>query len=270
MSVFCPTRDLLFGSGAAGRARSVRWVANVRGTWRLRERTTDVEAVGCAGGRRGAPSSWHPAELLGGIQEQRLNLLDTAPIDGAELPPLPTGLVEPHTLSAQHIDRIFGTDGARTLAEVGEPEIGVGVVRRPRVEVEVELNGDLHRLKFCIAPLDAGDENLPDPVRTHVKGRGGIYRSRPIRGLRALAVGMLASIHVGVIECWHVQLPAVNWVKQRRHPKSRISCRIKANGQNARAFQLAPPALTTGGLGACAPLPQQQRPDIWRGGMRMR
>jgi hypothetical protein len=62
----------------------------------------------------------------------------------------------------------------------------------------------------------------------------------------------------------------VNWVKQRRHPKSRISCRIKANGQNARAFQLAPPALTTGGLGACAPLPQQQRPDIWRGGMRMR
>src|SRR5512141_734564 len=34
MSVFCPTRDLLFGSGAAGRARSVRLVANVRGTWR--------------------------------------------------------------------------------------------------------------------------------------------------------------------------------------------------------------------------------------------
>lgn len=225
---------------------------------------------GCAGGRSGAPSSWHPAELLGGVQEQRLNLLETAPIDGAELPPLPIGLVEPHTLSAEDIDRISGTDGARTLTEVGEPEIGMGVVRRPRVEVEVEFNGDLHRLKFCIAPLDAGDENLPDPLRAHVKGRGGICRSSPVRHLRALGVGMLASIHEGVIECWHVQLPAVNWVKQRRLPTSRISCRIKANGQNARAFQLATPRVHSTGALACAPLFQQQSPDIWFGGMRMR
>jgi hypothetical protein len=59
-----------------------------------------------------APSPRHPAELLGGVLEQRLNRIGTAAIEDAEIPPRRTGPVQPDILSAEDVDRVFGTDGA--------------------------------------------------------------------------------------------------------------------------------------------------------------
>jgi hypothetical protein len=55
--------------------------------------------------------------------------------------------VQPHILSAEDVDRVFGTDGALALAPLGQPEIGVRMV---------ELEGDMHRLKLGIGRSIAG------------------------------------------------------------------------------------------------------------------
>jgi hypothetical protein len=59
-----------------------------------------------------ALSPRNPAELLGGVLEQRLNRIGTAAIEDADIPPPRTGPVQPHILSAEDVDRVFGTDGA--------------------------------------------------------------------------------------------------------------------------------------------------------------
>ena len=63
-----------------------------------------------------APSPRHPAELLGGVLEQRLDRIGTAAIEGAQIPPRRTGPVQPDILSAEDVDRVFGTDRALALA----------------------------------------------------------------------------------------------------------------------------------------------------------
>ena len=78
-----------------------------------------------------ALSPRNPAELLGGVLEQRLNRIGTAAIEDADIPPPRTGPVQPHILSAEDVDRVFGTDGALALAPLGQPEIGVRMVGRP-------------------------------------------------------------------------------------------------------------------------------------------
>ena len=94
-----------------------------------------------------APPPRNPAELLGGVLEQRLNRIGTAAIEDAEIPPRRTGPVQPDILSAEDVDRVFGTDGALALAPLGQPEIGVRMV---------ELEGDMHRLKLGIGRSIAG------------------------------------------------------------------------------------------------------------------
>jgi hypothetical protein len=94
-----------------------------------------------------APPPRNPAELLGGVLEQRLNRIGTAAIEDAEVPPRRTGPVQPDILSAEDVDRVFGTDGALALAPLGQPEIGVRMV---------ELEGDMHRLKLGIGRSIAG------------------------------------------------------------------------------------------------------------------
>lgn len=59
-----------------------------------------------------APSPRNPAELLGGVLEQRLDRIGTAAIERAEIPPRRTRLVQPNIFSAEDVDRVFGTDGA--------------------------------------------------------------------------------------------------------------------------------------------------------------
>jgi hypothetical protein len=76
-----------------------------------------------------APSPSHqPAEFLSGVLEQILNVIGTAPIYGAELPPRPTSFVQPNTLSAEDVDRVFGAYGALAFADLRQPEIGVRIV----------------------------------------------------------------------------------------------------------------------------------------------
>jgi hypothetical protein len=76
-----------------------------------------------------APSPSHqPAEFLSGVLEQILNVIGTAPIYGAKLPPRPTSFVQPNTLSTEDVDRVFGTYGALAFANLRQPEIGVRIV----------------------------------------------------------------------------------------------------------------------------------------------
>ena len=96
----------------------------------------------------------HPAELLGGVLEQRLDRIGPAAIERAEIPPRRTGLVQPDIFSPEDVDRVFGTDGALALAPLGQPEIGVRMVGRPGIQIEIELEGDMHRLKLGIGPVD--------------------------------------------------------------------------------------------------------------------
>jgi len=72
--------------------------------------------------------------------------------------------VQPHILSAEDVDRVFGTDGALALAQLGQPEIGVRMVGRPWIQIEIELEDDMQGLKLGIAPIDRGTEDLPDPL----------------------------------------------------------------------------------------------------------
>jgi hypothetical protein len=78
-------------------------------------------------------------------------------------------------------------------------------------------------------------------------------------------VGMLASIHEGVIECWHVQLPAVNWLKQRRHPRSRILAVSRLTGRTPARSSWRPRVHSAGGLGVRAAFSTAEARH-WRGG----
>src|SRR4051794_35705960 len=89
-------------------------------------------------GRAVTPSSRHHAEFLGGVLKQQLNLIKTVSIDVAKVPPGHTRLVQPDILAAEDVDRVFGSDGALPLAELGQPEIGMRVICRPWIEIEVE------------------------------------------------------------------------------------------------------------------------------------
>ena len=83
--------------------------------------------------RSGLSSPCHSAEFLGGVHEQRLNLIGAAALDSAEVAARRVGLIYPDILAAEHIDRIFGPHGALAFAHLREPEIGMGMVRRSGV-----------------------------------------------------------------------------------------------------------------------------------------
>lgn len=139
----------------------------------------------------------HPAELLGGVLEQRLDRIGPAAIERAEIPPRRTGLVQPDIFSPEDVDRVFGTDGALALAQLGQPEIGVRMVGRPWIKIEIELEGDMQGLKLGIAPVDRGNEDLPDPLCAISERRGGVLRLRAVGRFRARA-RPLAPIHEGI------------------------------------------------------------------------
>ena len=151
-----------------------------------------------------APSPSHQsAEFLSGVLEQNLNLIGTAPIYGAELPPRPTGLVQPNTLSAENVDRMFGTYGGSAFASLGQPEIGVRVVCRSGIQIQIKLERNMFRLKLRVAPLDRGNKNPSDPFGAVLECRGSPLA---VRWFGALA-SPLASICKGITQRWHMQLP---------------------------------------------------------------
>ena len=155
-----------------------------------------------------APSPSHEsAEFLSRVLEQNLNLSGTAPIYGAELLTRPTGLVQPNTLSAEDVDRVFGTYGALAFAGLGQPEIGVRVVCRSGVQIQIKLERNMFRLKVRVAPLDHRNKNPSDPLCAVLECGGGPLGIRCC--FRALA-SPLASIRKGITQRWHVQLLAVN------------------------------------------------------------
>lgn len=47
------------------------------------------------------------------------------------------------------------------LAPLGQPEIGVRMVGRPGIQIEIELEDDMHRLKLGIGPVDRRN-GVPD------------------------------------------------------------------------------------------------------------
>jgi hypothetical protein len=47
---------------------------------------------------------------------------------GGGLPPRATSFVQPNTLSAEDVDRVFVTYGALAFADFRQPEIGVRIV----------------------------------------------------------------------------------------------------------------------------------------------
>jgi hypothetical protein len=83
------------------------------------------------------------------------------------------------------------------FAELGQPEVGMRVVCRPGIQIEIELEGNMHRLKLCVASVDRGNEDPPNPICAISKRGGGVVRSRSVCRFRALA-GPLASIHKGI------------------------------------------------------------------------
>jgi len=125
-----------------------------------------------------APSPSHEsAEFLSRVLEQNLNLSGTAPIYGAELLTRPTGLVQPNTLSAEDVDRVFGTYGALAFAGLGQPEIGVRVVCRSGVQIQIKLERNMFRLKVRVAPLDHRNKNPSDPLCAVLECGGGPWAS---------------------------------------------------------------------------------------------
>ena len=128
-----------------------------------------------------APSPSHEsAEFLSRVLEQNLNLSGTTLIYGAELPTRPTGLVQPNTLPAEDVDRVFGTYGALAFAGLGQPEIGVRVVCRSGIQIEIKLERNMFRLKVRVAPLDHRNKNPSDPLCAVLECGGG----RPLMPLR--------------------------------------------------------------------------------------
>jgi hypothetical protein len=83
------------------------------------------------------------------------------------------------------------------LAQLGQPEIGVRMVGRPWIQIEIELEGDMQGLKLGIAPVDRGNEDLPDPLCAISERRGGVLRLRAVGRFRARA-RPLAPIHEGI------------------------------------------------------------------------
>src|SRR5258705_10137620 len=85
--------------------------------------------------------------------------------------PGPPALYSQTTLPAEDVDRVFGTYGALAFAGLGQPEIGVRVVCRSGVQIQIKLERNMFRLALA-SPL--------------------------------------ASIRKGITQRWHVQLLAVN------------------------------------------------------------
>lgn len=112
----------------------------------------------------------HAAEFPHGVLEQVLNLIGAAPLERAEFAAWRAGLVKPDVFPGEHIDRVFGTDGALAFAELSEPEIGVGMVGRPVVKIEIDLERNMVRLKLSISQVDSGQENPADPFYAGLKG----------------------------------------------------------------------------------------------------
>jgi len=84
------------------------------------------------------------------------------------------------------------------LAELGQPEIGMRMICRSGIQIEVELEGDIDWLKLSVRPLDRRNEYPPDPLCAGLKSRGGgVVSFRSARRLPALAAP-LASIHKGI------------------------------------------------------------------------
>jgi hypothetical protein len=110
-------------------------------------------------------------------------------------------------LSAEDVDRVFGTYGALAFAGLGQPEIGVRVVCRSGVQIQIKLERNMFRLKVRVAPLDHRNKNPSDPLCAVLECGGGPLGIRCC--FRALA-SPLASIRKGITQRWHVQLLAVN------------------------------------------------------------
>jgi hypothetical protein len=157
--------------------------------------------------RSGLSSPCHSAEFLGGVHEQRLNLIGAAALDSAEVAARRVGLIYPDILAAEHIDRIFGPHGALAFAHLREPEIGMGMVRRSGVKIDIELKGNMHWLKISITLVDRWHENLPDPFCIGLEHRSGLSYS--LYRLRA-ASGLFLSLHKCIAKCWHLLAPGVS------------------------------------------------------------
>ena len=78
------------------------------------------------------------AKVRCGFAEQLLNLFWTTLVDRAEDLSRQAGPIKPHGLTADDIDRAFCSDRAFALPRLGQPEIGMGVIGRSGVEIEIK------------------------------------------------------------------------------------------------------------------------------------